>query len=192
MKVAGIIINLTAKPDKLVAYLNCEDGSMLLAEALVSSDGFFEINLPDIVIGYSYLCSPGKICGNLNVTPKSLKIAVIDTFWLLDSNQNIIGYAFQGSTPESINGRLGEKLVSRWYANQRSQITSAASCGSNGMAANTNLILKKGWNDVVRCFHSNTQEGIQTCNNAESMYWFMSEGTSIQKTPPFERALAQQ
>jgi hypothetical protein len=192
MKVADKILNLTTKPAKIVASLNSGDGYITLAEAPVNFDGSFLINLPDIVLGYSYLYSPEKACKDLDIYSKSLKIAIIDTFWLLDSYQKVIGYAFQGSTQESINRRLGEKLVSRWYANQRSQIRSTANCGSRGMNINFKLDLKKGWNDVVRCRLSNTQENIQTCNNTESMYWFMSEGTSIQKPPPFERFLAQQ
>ena len=134
MKIADRILNLNAEPAKLIATLNSESGYMTLAEAPVFSDGSFEMNLPDIVLGYSYLYSPTNICEDLNINPESLKIAIVDTFWLFDSNQNIIGYIFQGSTQESMKGKLGEKVVSRWYANQRSQIRGTASCHSDGLA----------------------------------------------------------
>ncbi len=175
MKITDKILNLNAKPAKLIAALNSEGSSMTLAEAPVLLDGSFEINLPDIVIGYSYLFSPANICGDLYINPESLKIAIVDLFWLFDSNQKNVGYIFQGSTRHSINGPLGQKVVSRWYANQGSQIRCTASRCSNVMAVDFQLNLKKGWNVVVRYFHSSAQEKIHTCNNTESMSWFMCE-----------------
>jgi hypothetical protein len=181
MKIADRISNLNAKPTKLIAVLNSAGNYITLAEAPVFIDGSFEINLPDIIIGYSYLSSPANICGDLNINPESLKIAVVDGFWLFDSNQNTIGYIFQGSTQDSINGRLGQKMVSRWYANQRSQIIGRANCCSNVMAVDFQLNLKKGWNEVVRYFHSGVQEKIHTCNHTESMPWFMFERKNTTK-----------
>lgn len=54
MKIFATIINLTAMPKKLTDSLIFESGYMVLAEASVNFDGSFEINLPDIVLGYSY------------------------------------------------------------------------------------------------------------------------------------------
>ena len=183
MKIADRIINLYTKPKKLVAALNSENGQMTLAEGSVFSNGAFELNLPDIVVGYSYLSSFKNISENIKIEPESLKIAVVDAFWLFDSNTTLIGYIFQGSTQAAINGRLGEKMVSRWYANQSSQICGKASCGPNGMTVNFKLNLKKGWNEVIRHFQPDTKVSIHTCQNSESMPWFMSEEKKAQKIP---------
>jgi hypothetical protein len=191
MKIADRIINLNAKPKKLLAALNSENGQMTLAEGSVFSNGTFELNLPDIVVGYSYLTSFKNVCENIKIEPASLKIAIVDSFWLFDSNTTLIGYIFQGSTQAAINGRLGEKMVSRWYANQSSQIYGQASCGPKGMAVNFELNLKKGWNEVIRHFQPDTKVSIHKCQNSASMLWFMSEEKRAQKIPMFHRFIPQ-
>jgi hypothetical protein len=183
MKISNRIINLKAKPKKLLAALDSENGQMTLAEGPVFADGAFELNLPDIVVGYSYLSTLKNICENINIEPESLKIAVVDAFWLFDSNKTLIGYIFQGSTQAAISGRLGEKMVSRWYANQSSQIYGTARCGPNGMAVNFKLSLKKGWNEVIRQFQPDATVSIHTSQNSESLFWFMSEDKKAQKIP---------
>jgi hypothetical protein len=155
------------------------------------SNGAFEINLPDIVVGYSYLSSFENICENINIDPASLKIAVVDVFWLFDSNRTLIGHIFQGSTQAATNGRLGEKMVSRWYANQSSQICGKASCGPNGMSVNYNLNLKKGWNEVSRHFQHDATVSIHTCQNSEAILWFMSEEKRAHKISMFNKFITQ-
>ena len=174
MKITNRIVNVEVKSSKLVAALGAESGYMPLAEAPVYSDGSFELNLPDVVVGYSYLSSAASICKNINIDPETLKIAVLDAFWLFDSNESAIGYVFQGSTPESINGRLREQIVSRWYANQNSQISGSARCDPYGLTVDFKLNLKKGWNDVVRYFHSDSEASIHTSKNINSMHWYMA------------------
>ena len=191
MKINNRIKNLKAKPKKLLATLDSENGQMTLAQGSVFSDGDFELNLPDVVVGYSYLSSFKNICENINIEPESLRIAVVDAFWLLDSSKSLIGYIFQGSTQTSLNGQLGEKIVSRWYANQSSQIYGNASCGPNGMAVNFKLNLKKGWNEVIRHFQPDATVSIHTCQNSESLFWFMSEDKKAQKVPSLDRFMYQ-
>ena len=187
MNINNRIINLKSKPKKLLAALDSENGQMTLAEGSVFSDGDFELSLPDIVVGYSYLSSFKNICEDISIEPESLKIAIVDAFWLLDSSKTLIGYAFQGSTQTSIKGQLGEKIVSRWYANQSSQINGSASCGPNGMAVKFKLNLKKGWNEVIRHFKTDATVNIHTCQNSESLFWFMSEDKKAQKIPMLNR-----
>ncbi len=174
MKIKNRIVNSEAKYSKAVAALNAESGHMPIAEASISANGDFEMNLPDIVLGYSYLSSPANICDEIKFSPESLKIAVIDAFWLFDPQEAIIGYIFQGSTQASIKGRLGEEIVLRWYANQNSLITGSASCGPHGVTVDFKLSLKKGWNDVVRHFHSDSEASIHTSKNINSMRWYMA------------------
>ena len=173
MKIADKISNLKVESTKMMAALKAGSGYMPLAETTIHSDGSFEMLLPDIVLGYSYLSSPKNICGDMNVFPESLKIAVVDAFWLFDSNEAIIGQVFQGSTQAAFNGFLGEKMISRWYANQNGQITSNSNCSAHGRALRCGLNLKKGWNDVVRHFHSSLEEFIYTNKIISSMSWFM-------------------
>jgi hypothetical protein len=187
MKINNKIINLKAKPKKLLAALDSENGHMTLAEGAVFSDGDFELSLPDIVVGYSYLTSFKNICENIRFEPESLKIAVVDALWLLDSSRSLVGYIFQGSTKNSIGGRLGEKVVSRWYANQNSQIYGSATCGPNGMAVKFKLNLKKGWNEIIRQFQTDAKVSIHSCQNSESLFWFMSEDKGAQKIPMLNR-----
>ena len=174
MKIADRILNFEMTSSKLVAALGSESGYMQLAEAPILSDGSFVMDLPDIVLGYSYLTSPTSICKNLNIDPDSLKVAIFDAFWLFDSNEGVIGYIFQGSAKASVNGRLGEKMVSRWYANQNSQLSGNGRCGPRGLSVSVNLNLKKGWNDVVRHFYSDKEEKIYTCKNTNRMHWFVT------------------
>jgi hypothetical protein len=191
MKIADRILNLNAKPKKLLASLNSDNGQMTLAEGSVFSNGAFELNLPDIVVGYSYLSSFKNMCENINIEPESLKIAIVDAFWLFDSNTTLIGCIFQGSTEAAINGRSGEKMVSRWYANQSSRICGKASCGPNGLVVDFNLNLKKGWNEVIRHFQPDAKVNIHTCQNSESMLWFMSEQKRTKKIPVCNRSTPQ-
>ena len=174
MKIYDRIVNLEVKSSKLIAALGADSGYMPIAEAPISSNGVFELNLPDVVLGYSYLSSPAKVCKNIDIDPRSLKIAIVDAFWLFDPNETIIGYVFQGSTLASVNGRSGEKLVSRWYATHNSQISGYAHCGPHGSAVNLKLNLKKGWNDVVRHFHSDSEASIYIDKNINWMHWFMT------------------
>ncbi len=183
MKILDKIVNLKNKPNNLLAAIDSVNGRMTLAEGPVFSDGIFELNLPDIVVGYSYLSSFKNICKDIDIQPESLKIAVVDAFWLLNSKKTLIGYIFQGSSQTSINRRLGEKMISRWYANQSSQIHGNAICGPNGVAVSFNLNLKKGWNEVIRHFQSDATVSIHTCQNSESMLWFMSEDKGAQIIP---------
>jgi hypothetical protein len=74
-------------------------------------------------------------------------------------------------------------MVSRWYANQSSQIYGTARCGPNGMAVNFKLNLKKGWNEVIRQFQPDATVSIHTSQNSESLFWFMSEDKKAQKIP---------
>ena len=174
MKIADRIVNHEITSCKLVAALGSESGYMPLSETPISSDGSFEMNLPDIVLGYSYLSSPVHICENVNIDPESLKVAMIDAFWLFDSTESVIGYIFQGSAKASVNGRLGEKMVSRWYANQNSRLSGNGRCGPRGLAVNFNLTLKKGWNNVVRHFYSDREEKFYTCKNTNRMHWYVA------------------
>ena len=173
MKIADRIFNLQAGSSKLVAALTDKSGYMSLAEAPVSSDGHFEIVLPDIVLGYSYLVSPKDSFNEIHVYPESLKIAVIDTFFLVDSNENVIGLVFQGSARGQSSEVLGEIIVSRWYANQYGEINGNAACGPHGNLTNIELGLKKGWNDVVRQFNCDVEESIRSGINVSRMQWFM-------------------
>jgi hypothetical protein len=191
MKINDRIVNLKARPKNLLAAIDSKSGQMTLAEGSIFSDGHFELNLPDIVVGYSYLSSFKNICENINVDPESLKIAVVDAFWLLDSSDTLIGYIFQGSSQTSISSRLGEKMISRWYANQSSQIYGNASCGPNGMAVKFNLDLKKGWNEVIRHFQPDATVSIHTWQDGESMFWFMSEDKEAQRILSLDRFMYQ-
>ena len=174
MKIADRILDLEMTSSKLVAALGPGSGYMQLAEAPIFSDGSFVMDLPDIVLGYSYLTSPTNICENINIDPDSLKVAIIDAFWLFDSNERVIGYIFQGSAKASVNGRLGEKMVSRWYANQNSQLSGNGRCGPHGLTVSVNLNLKKGWNDVIRHFYSDREVKLYTCKNTNRMQWFVT------------------
>jgi hypothetical protein len=187
MKIADRIINLNVKPTKLLAALESENGQMTLAEGSVFYNGDFELKLPAIIVGYSYLSSFKNICENINIEPESLKFAIVETFWLLDSSKTRIGYIFQGSSQTSIYRRLGEKMISRWYANQSSQICGNASCGPNRMAVNFKLDLKKGWNEVIWHFQSDATISIHTWQNSESMFWFVSEEKEAQRIPSLDR-----
>ena len=191
MKINDRILNLNAQPKNILAAIDSKNGQMTLAEGSIFSDGRFELNLPDIVVGYSYLSLFKNICKSIDIEPESLKIAIVDAFWLLDSNKTLIGYIFQGSSQTSINSRLGEKMISRWYANQSSLICGNASCGPNGMAVNFNLNLTKGWNEVIRHFQSDATVSIHTCQNSESMFWFMSEDKEAQRIPSLNRFMYQ-
>jgi hypothetical protein len=191
MKITDRVVNLKAKPKNLLAAIDSKNGQITLAEGSIFSDGNFELNLPDIVVGYSFLSSFKNICKNINIEPESLKLAIVDAFWLLDSSKTRIGYIFQGSSQTSINSRLGEKMISRWYANQSSQICGNASCGPNGMAVNFKLDLKKGWNEVIRHFQSDATISIHTWQNSESMFWFVSEDKEAQRIPSLDRFMYQ-
>ncbi len=188
MKIADRIFNFQAGSSKLMAALTCKSGYMSLAEAPVSSDGHFEIVLPDIVLGYSYLFSPKDSFNEIHLYPESLKIAVIDTFWLVDSNENVIGLVFQGPAREHSSEVLGEIIVSRWYANQYGEINGTAACGPHGNLANLELSLKKGWNDVVRQFSSDVEESIRSGRNVSRMQWFMI--ASDQPNKIFDRKMS--
>ena len=173
MKISDRIFNFQAGSSKLMAALIDKSGYMSLAEAPVSFDGHFEIVLPDIVLGYSYLVSPKDSFNEIHVYPESLKIAVIDTFWLVDSNENVIGLVFQGPARGQSSEFLGEITVSRWYANQFGEINGTAACGPHGNLVNFELSLKKGWNDIVRQFNSDFEENIRSGRNVSRMRWFM-------------------
>ncbi len=185
MKIADKIFNFHVKSSKLVAALKAESGYIPLAEASILSDGYFEIILPDIVLGYSYLSSPKVRCEEINVYPESLKVAVVDALWLFDSNETVIGHVFQGSTQASITGALGETVVSRWYANHNGHINATARCGAHGMAVDFKLNLKKGWNDVVRHFHADSEESIHTSKDINGMHWFMTLNRLPHQRPQF-------
>ena len=173
MKIADRILNFTVGSSTLKAALTDKNGYMPLAEAPVSSDGHFEIVLPDIVLGYSYLLSPKERLNDIHVYPESLKIAIVDSFWLVDSNEYVIGNVFQGSARGQSSYEAGEIIVSRWYANQYGTIIGMASCDPHGNVVDFELSLKKGWNDVVRQFNSDMEESIRSAKNVRRMQWFM-------------------
>ena len=174
MKIADKISNLKVGSTKMIAALKAGNGYMPLAETTILSDGYFKILLPDVVLGYSYLTSPKIICEEIDVSPASLKVAIVDSFWLFDSNETLIGHVFQGTTRLSINGPLGERIVARWYANQNGQVTCSKNCSACGRAVFCELYLKKGWNNVVRHFHSGSEEFMHTNQNINSLNWFMT------------------
>lgn len=173
MRIEGIVQRWKKDFCGLVVVLPSSCGKALkLSVGTIAPDGEFLLRLPDMIPAYNFLISTDDYCRGLHVNPVCLRIAVVESFMVLDRRNRLKGEIFQASSHDIRTSGQPAEATDWWYATVDASVGGEQFCLPRSAQVHFDLRLQKGWNAVCRRIESAGSERCRVASASASTEWF--------------------